>query len=558
MKPLTLPADQGRSRGFERGHGLRNWPVWMLEYTWNVKGIRRNLPIALLFLSSNLLFIEPAQATLYAFTSHTFTNCSATGPTGPTKTACRTAYSTTWDESDSYFNTSSGIQLWTVPVNGTYRITAIGAHGSNTEGSTLGYGTSIRGDFTLTQSSILKVLVGHYASNSGGGGGGGGSFVVDSATSTIYTIAGGGGGSGSGGGWSLTDPSLTKDASTTTSGRPGTRYLGTETGGAGGTNGSAGGATVSSWNGFPGAGYSGDASVGGANSFLNGGAGGTANVYSTGAFGGGGAGGQYGAGGGGGYSGGGANARHAPGGGGGSFNSGTNQINIISSELTNGSVTIELLATPDTTPPTFTSSSSFSAAENIATSATAATIRISESATVTISSGADAARFNITKSDTDTAIIKFNVSPDFEAPADVGGNNVYDITLTATDAAANAGTQSITITVTDVVDTSGFNSLALAGSATTASYRTVVVITANITVASKVTFRVNGKILPGCKNKSTTGSSPNIVATCSWKPSNRGVVSLTASAAPTGAGISNSTSTPLSIMVANRTGSRVA
>jgi hypothetical protein len=216
------------------------------------------------------------------------------------------------------------------------------------------------------------------------------------------------------------------------------------------------------------------------------------------------------------------------------------------------------VAAPDTTAPTFTSSSSFSAAENIATTATAATIRISESATVTISSGADAARFNISRSDTDTAIIKFNVSPDFEAPADVGGNNVYDITLTATDGANNAGTQSITITVTDVVDTSSFNSLALAGSATTASYRTVVVITANITVASKVTFRVNGKILPGCKNKSTTGSSPNIVATCSWRPSNRGVVSLTASAAPTGAGISSSSATPINIMVDRRTGPRVA
>ncbi len=216
------------------------------------------------------------------------------------------------------------------------------------------------------------------------------------------------------------------------------------------------------------------------------------------------------------------------------------------------------VSAPDTTPPTFTSSSSFSAAENIATSATAATIRVSESATVTISSGADAARFNIARSETNTAIIKFNVSPDFEAPADVGGNNVYEITLTATDAAANAGTQSITITVTDVVDTSGFNSLTLAGSVTTATYRSTIVITANVTVASKVTFRVNGKVLPGCKNKSTTGSSPNIVATCSWRPSNRGNVSLTATAAPTGAGISSATSTPLSIMVDRRTGPRVA
>ena len=210
----------------------------------------------------------------------------------------------------------------------------------------------------------------------------------------------------------------------------------------------------------------------------------------------------------------------------------------------------------DTTAPTFTSSSTFSAAENIATSATAATIRVSESATVTISAGADAARFNITRSETNTAIIKFNVSPDFEAPADVGGNNVYELTLTATDAASNAGTQSITITVTDVVDTSSFNSLALAGSATTAAFRTAVVITANVTVASRVTFRVNGKILPGCKNKLATGSSSSFSATCNWRPSNRGQVALTAAATPTGAGISSTTSNPVSIMVGNRTGSR--
>ena len=223
---------------------------------------------------------------------------------------------------------------------------------------------------------------------------------------------------------------------------------------------------------------------------------------------------------------------------------------IFTYEITTGSVA------PDTTAPTFTSSSTFTAAENIATSATAATIRVSESATVTISSGADAARFNITRSETNTAIIKFNASPDFEAPADVGGNNVYEITLTATDAAANAGTQSITITVSDVVDTSSFNALTLAGSATTAAYRTAVVITANVTVASKVSFLINGKALPGCKNKSTTGSSPNIVATCTWKPSNRGSVSLSATSTPTGAGITGATSTPVSIMVGNRAGTR--
>jgi hypothetical protein len=210
----------------------------------------------------------------------------------------------------------------------------------------------------------------------------------------------------------------------------------------------------------------------------------------------------------------------------------------------------------DTTPPTFTSSSAFSAAENILTSANAATIKVSESATVTISSGVDAALFNIIASDSVTALIRFKVSPNFEAPSDSGGNNVYDLVLTATDPASNAGTQAITITVTDVVDTSSFNSLALAGSATTATYRTAVVITANITVAARVTFRVNGKVLPGCKNRLASGSGSSFTVTCSWRPSNRGQVSLTAAATPTGAGISSTTSSPASIMVGKRVGSR--
>ncbi len=208
---------------------------------------------------------------------------------------------------------------------------------------------------------------------------------------------------------------------------------------------------------------------------------------------------------------------------------------------------------PDTTAPTFTSSLFFSAAENISISTAAATIKVSESATVTISSGADAALFTISNSDTVTALIKFKASPNYEAPSDSGGNNVYDLVLTATDSASNAGTQTITITVTDVVDTSSFNSFSLSG---TPAYRTVATITANVSVAARVTFRAKNVIISGCKNKLATGSGSSFSATCSWKPSTRGAVVLTATAAPTGAGISSSTATPLSVMVGNRSGGR--
>ena len=540
-----------------------------------MKGIRKHLLTALLLLSSNLLFIEPAHAGLYAFTSHTFTNCTTSGSTGPLQADCRSAYSTTWDENNSYFTVTSGIQVWVVPFTGTYEITAAGAVGGATPSATGGKGRVITSQISLTQGETIKIIVGQTGgqlqfTTGYSGGGGGGSFVVRNTGTAALLIAGGGGGAAQGNAtYVSTQNGVDAAPYNSTAGTAGTGYPG-GTPGTGGTNGGGGGA--GSGGGSGGGGFTGNGTKGGWGgnagfSYANGGNGGsnimgygssTLNIF--GGFGGGAGAGAHSnyeadAGGGGGYSGGGGGGyRVGAGGGGGNFVTGTYVSNSLNSGV--GYVTIVAGAAADNTAPTFTSSSSFSAAENIAISATAATIRISESATVTISSGADAARFNISRSETNTAIIKFNASPDFEAPADVGGNNVYEITLTATDAASNAGTQSITITVTDVVDTSSFNSLALAGSVTTASYRTVVVITANITVASKVTFRVNGKILPGCKNKSTTGSSPNIVATCSWKPSNRGVVSLTAAATPTGAGISSSTSTPLSIMVGNRTGTR--
>ena len=207
----------------------------------------------------------------------------------------------------------------------------------------------------------------------------------------------------------------------------------------------------------------------------------------------------------------------------------------------------------DTTPPTFTSTDAFTVAENTTTSSTAATIKSSESATITISSGADASLFNIVYVDSITASIRFKAAPDFEAPADNGANNVYNLTLTATDPAGNAGTQAITITVSDLIDTSSITSLTLSGSA---SYGRAVTITAAVTVPARVTFRVRNFRIPGCMNKLTSGTSPNITVTCSWKPSIRGSASITATAVPTGAGISSTTATIASVSIGNRSGSR--
>ncbi|HET9460867.1 MAG TPA: cadherin domain-containing protein, partial [Gaiellaceae bacterium] len=68
-----------------------------------------------------------------------------------------------------------------------------------------------------------------------------------------------------------------------------------------------------------------------------------------------------------------------------------------------------------------------------------------------ISGGPDAARFTIVPT---TGVLTFVTPPNFEAPADVGTNNVYDVTVQASDGGL-ADTQAIAVTVTDVAEPAG-------------------------------------------------------------------------------------------------------
>jgi len=101
-----------------------------------------------------------------------------------------------------------------------------------------------------------------------------------------------------------------------------------------------------------------------------------------------------------------------------------------------------------------------------------------------------------------------------------------------------------------------FNTFALAASATTATYRSAVVVTANVSQSSKITFTANGKYLPGCRNRPTTGSGSSHSASCTWRPSNRGSISLSANAVGTSGGLSSSPTSPLKVQVNNRSNQR--
>ena len=63
--------------------------------------------------------------------------------------------------------------------------------------------------------------------------------------------------------------------------------------------------------------------------------------------------------------------------------------------------------------------------------------------------GDDADLFNI---DAATGAVTFKAAPDFEAPADAGADNVYDITVTASDGVDTSAAQAVAITVTDVYE----------------------------------------------------------------------------------------------------------
>lgn len=100
-------------------------------------------------------------------------------------------------------------------------------------------------------------------------------------------------------------------------------------------------------------------------------------------------------------------------------------------------------------PPAFTSASSASVPENTSGAfyTATATDANGDAISFSIAGGADAARFSITAG----GALSFASPPDFEAPADAGADNTYDVTLQASDGAATAA-RNLAVSVTDVFE----------------------------------------------------------------------------------------------------------
>ena len=294
-----------------------------------------------------LFFVLTSQAQQ----TYSFTNAGATGCVGPTQAQVNSAYAAT--NLNGLVTSNNGIQTFTIPFTGVYRIQTWGAQG----GCGGGLGAFAQGDFTLNAGQVVLVLVGQsgvVAPNQVGNGGGGGSYVAI-APNTPLCIAGGGGGTAH----NCSNNSYSYiNGTSTTSGLIGQLAQA----GAGGTSGGGGGFSTSTGNNTPngggGGGFSGNGGTSGnaqgGMSFLNGGAGGS----STGGFGGGGGSNLFiygcgssphGGGGGGGYSGGGAGGGNCngAGGGGGSFNGGINQNNSSGINTGHGKIIITQLNSID-------------------------------------------------------------------------------------------------------------------------------------------------------------------------------------------------------------------
>lgn len=264
----------------------------------------------------------------------TFTNCGATGSRGPTEAQCITAYADTAIAADT-FEVTSGIQVWTSPSSGRFRITAYGAQGESPS-RVGGRGAKMSGVFDLNVGEQIFIAVGQRGTHDGcSGGGGGGTFVVDQDNNPLIVAAGGGGtrsGAASDGcpgritelaGQGTTSSSSSCPAKTTGRGQGGTAAL--SSWGSGGAGFETNGAADGSW---------GFASM----SWRNGARGG--DGAAAGGFGGGGSGnGSCGGGGGGGFSGG--DGGWIPGAGG-SFNGGDDQDNEPGANAGHGSVIIDI------------------------------------------------------------------------------------------------------------------------------------------------------------------------------------------------------------------------
>jgi len=128
-----------------------------------------------------------------------FNTCGVGGPFGPAQGNCDAAYTGT--PLQGRVSVTNGIQSFTFPYPGTWRVTSIGAAGAGAGGFPGGRGALLRAQSFIPAGISAQVLVGQMGSGAGSnanGGGGGGTYFI--AQSYLWVVAAGGGGTRTGAG----------------------------------------------------------------------------------------------------------------------------------------------------------------------------------------------------------------------------------------------------------------------------------------------------------------------------------------------------------------------
>ena len=109
--------------------------------------------------------------------------------------------------------------------------------------------------------------------------------------------------------------------------------------------------------------------------------------------------------------------------------------------------------------PVFTTRAAHSVVENLSLEITlAASDADGDPITFAIAGGPDADDFMLTGTQ-----LALRTAPDYEAPTDANGDNIYEVTVEATDGQGGRGTLGVTMTVTDLADERAPGSVRLAG-----------------------------------------------------------------------------------------------
>ena len=139
---------------------------------------------------------------------------------------------------------------------------------------------------------------------------------------------------------------------------------------------------------------------------------------------------------------------------------GANNVYDVTVRASDGLITtskaVAITVTNVNEAPTITSAATKSFAENATGTVYTATATDPDAGTTLTYSltGADASLFNINAT---TGVVTFKSAPNYEAPADAGANNVYNITVGASDG-TNTTTKAVAVTVTNVNEAPVFTS----------------------------------------------------------------------------------------------------